>query len=120
MIVDDIATNMKVAKGLLAPYKTTVDIFQNAAAAIETIKETEYDIVFMDHMMPDIDGIEAAGIIRSLDGESFKTVPIIALTANAFKDDIDMAMASGMNGHIAKPVEENVLFKTLFKFIGKK
>jgi signal transduction histidine kinase/CheY-like chemotaxis protein len=83
LVADDIATNLKVAEGLLAPYRITVDTCLNGLQAIELVKRNKYDIVFMDHMMPEMDGIEATAVIRSLEGERFRTMPIIALTANA-------------------------------------
>jgi CheY-like chemotaxis protein len=73
----------------------------------------------MDIQMPNLDGYEASSAIRALNRPDARSVPIIALTANAFKEDIDKALRCGMNSHIAKPVEMNVLLETLFRFLSK-
>ena len=85
MVVDDIDTNLKVAEGLLAPYQATVDTCSSGKEAIKLIQSRDYDIVFIDHLMPEMDGIETTAAIRSWENESnqSKQVPIIALTANA-------------------------------------
>ena len=84
------------------------DWVEDGAAAVEKLKEVAdgyYDIVFMDIQMPNMNGYEAAAAIRAIDRDYTKNVPIIAMTANAFEDDIKMAKQSGMNEHIAKPID---------------
>jgi signal transduction histidine kinase/CheY-like chemotaxis protein len=105
LIVDDINTNLKVAMGLLAPYQMKVDICNNGGHSIEMVKNKRYDIVFMDHMMPGMDGIEATARIRALGGEYFAQVPIIALTANALAGMREMFLSKGFNDYLAKPIE---------------
>jgi PAS domain S-box-containing protein len=108
LVVDDVATNLDVAKGLMLPYGLTIDCVLSGTEAIEKIRkeEVKYDAVFMDHMMPGMDGIEATRIIRNEIGTEYaKTVPIIALTANALAGNEDMFLASGFNAFIAKPID---------------
>lgn len=120
LLVDDIEINLKVAAGLLAPYGFQVDVCESGFEAIHMVKENEYDIVFMDHMMPEMDGIEATKIIRMLndgDDEYYKKVPIIALTANAVVGVRDMFIREGMNDFLAKPIEMAKLNSILEKWI---
>jgi PAS domain S-box-containing protein len=108
LVVDDVATNLDVAKGLMLPYGLTIDCVLSGQEAIDRVRrgEVKYDAVFMDHMMPGMDGIEAAGIIRKEIGTDYaKTVPIIALTANALAGNEEMFLASGFNGFLAKPID---------------
>ena len=77
----------------------------------------EFDVILMDIMMPVMNGYEATKMIRSLDREDAKTIPIIAMTANAFEEDKKMALASGMNDHVAKPIDMNVLLPTIMKYM---
>lgn len=104
LIVDDNSVNLTVASGLLAPLKMKIDTAQSAAAAIENIHHIKYDLIFMDHMMPEVDGIEATHIIRRL-VPSYKDVPIIALTANAIGGAREMFIREGMNDFVAKPID---------------
>ncbi|MDR3191913.1 MAG: response regulator [Treponema sp.] len=108
LVVDDVATNLDVAKGLMLPYGLTIDCLQSGPEAIESIRKAEvkYDAIFMDHMMPGMDGIEAARIIRDEIGTEYaETVPIIALTANALAGNEEMFLSSGFNAFIAKPID---------------
>jgi len=119
LIVDDIATNLKVAEGLLAPYRTTVDTCLSGMQAIEMVKRHDYDIILMDHMMPEMDGIEATAIIRSLEGERFRKVPIIALTANAVVGMREMFIGNGFSDFLAKPIDVSKLDEMLAQWIPK-
>jgi len=105
LIVDDISINLMVAEGLMAAYMMQIDTCTNGKAAIEKIKNTKYDIVFMDHMMPELDGIETTKIIRKIPGEYFANLPIIALTANAVSGTRNMFLQNGMNDLLTKPIE---------------
>jgi CheY-like chemotaxis protein len=105
LLVDDIATNLTVIKGLLAPYEMDVSSCLSGMEAIDLVKREPFDIVFMDHMMPEMNGVEATAAIRAMDGEYFKTVTIIALTANAISGMRDMFLANGFNDYLAKPIE---------------
>jgi PAS domain S-box-containing protein len=108
LVVDDVQTNLDVAKGLMLPYGLTIDCVLGGQEAIDKIRKEDlkYDIIFMDHMMPGMDGIEAVRIIRGEIGTDYaKTVPIIALTANALAGNEEMFLASGFNGFLAKPID---------------
>jgi signal transduction histidine kinase/CheY-like chemotaxis protein len=105
LVVDDIITNLVVTSGLLAIYKSHVDTCTSGAAAISMVQNKLYDIVFMDHMMPEMDGIEAAKAIRALEGDYYKNLPIIALTANAVIGMKEMFLSNGFNDYISKPIE---------------
>jgi CheY-like chemotaxis protein len=118
LIVDDIVTNLKVAQGFLAAYRTQVDICDNGKSSISLIKANRYDLVFMDHMMPGMDGIEAMTRIRALEGEYFKQVPIIALTANALSGMEEMFLSKGFNDYLAKPIEISKLNALMDKWVS--
>ncbi|MDR1903900.1 MAG: response regulator [Treponema sp.] len=108
LVVDDVPTNLDVARGLMLPYGLTIDCVLSGKEAIENIRSesTKYDAIFMDHMMPEMDGIEAARIIRNdICTEYAKTVPIIALTANALAGNEEMFLSAGFNAFIAKPID---------------
>lgn len=107
LIVDDNEMNLKVAKGLLAPLKLQIDTASNGKAAIEMVKSKKYDLVFMDHMMPVMDGVEATGHIRALEDEEgyYQKLPILALSANVVKAARDEFKACGMNDFVSKPIE---------------
>jgi signal transduction histidine kinase/CheY-like chemotaxis protein len=119
LIVDDIATNLKVAEGLLVPYQTIVDTCLTGSRAIDMVKQHDYDIILMDHMMPEMDGIEATKIIRSLVGERFRNVPIVALTANAVVGMRELFIKNGFNDFLAKPIDVSKLDEILSQWIPK-
>ncbi len=117
LIVDDLNVNLRVSKGLMEPYDMKVDVASNGMEAIKMIKEKDYDLVFMDHMMPNMDGVDVTKIIRSLDGEKYKKLPIIALTANALTSSRDYFMKNGFNGFLAKPIDLKQLNKVLYDYL---
>ncbi|MDR1588173.1 MAG: response regulator, partial [Treponema sp.] len=119
LIVDDIMTNLKVAQGLLSAYQAQVDICDNGRSSISKVKAKRYDLIFMDHMMPGMDGIEAMTHIRALEGEYFKQVPIIALTANALSGMEEMFVSKGFNDYLAKPIEISKLNALMEKWIPR-
>jgi PAS domain S-box-containing protein len=122
LIVDDISTNLRVAEGLLAPYHAKIDTSLNGAMAIELVKQHEYDIVFMDHMMPEMDGIEATAAIRAWEaeqGDDRSAVPIIALTANAVSGMKEEKRKKGFNDFLAKPIDVSKLDEILARWIIK-
>ena len=117
LIVDDVETNVYVAKGLMSPYKLKIDSADSGFAAIEKIKNGAiYDIVFMDHMMPKMDGIEAVGIIRNMGYNR----TIIALTANAVSGQAEKFRENGFDDFISKPIDIRQLNSILNKFIRDK
>ncbi|MCM1254320.1 MAG: PocR ligand-binding domain-containing protein [Clostridium sp.] len=108
LIVDDNAVNLTVAEGLLEPLKMEVDTATSGKEAIDKISQQHYDLVFMDHMMPELDGVETTRIIRRFHQE-YNDVPIIALTANAVEGTKEMFCQEGMNDFVAKPIELRIL-----------
>jgi signal transduction histidine kinase/DNA-binding response OmpR family regulator len=118
LIVDDIAINLKVAEGLLAPYNAAVDTCLSGAEAVEIVKRHTYDLVFMDHMMPDMDGIEAAMAIREWEARTDRpSVPIVALTANAVVGMKEMFIKKGFNDFLSKPIDVSMLDEILNRWI---
>jgi CheY-like chemotaxis protein len=117
LIVDDIATNLKVAEGLLAFYKMEIHSCMSGEQAIEMVQAHEYDLVLMDHMMPGMDGIEATARIRALPGERFRSLTIIMLTANAIAGMREMFLSKGLDDYLAKPIEIAKLNELMDKWI---
>ncbi len=105
LLVDDNEMNRIVAVSLLKPLQMKIDLAENGKEAVEKIKNKHYDLVFMDHMMPVMDGVEAAKLVRSMEGEYYHELPIIALTANAMADACRGFLEAGMNDFVAKPIE---------------
>jgi signal transduction histidine kinase/DNA-binding response OmpR family regulator len=121
LVVDDVETNLYVARGLLLPYGLTVDCVKSGQEAIDRIRGqiVRYDIVFMDHMMPGLDGIETTGIIRALDTEYARSVPVIALTANAIVGMREMFFEKGLSDYLSKPISRTKLDEILVKWIPR-
>jgi CheY-like chemotaxis protein/anti-sigma regulatory factor (Ser/Thr protein kinase) len=107
LVVDDVATNLDLARGIMKPYGMTVDCVSSGQGAINLIQKGEprYNAVFMDHMMPGMDGIEAVRIIREIDSEYARTVPIIALTANAIIGNDELFLNNGFQAFLTKPID---------------
>lgn len=116
LVVDDNAVNLKVATGLLRSHDIEIDAVQSGLEAINLIKIKKFDLIFMDHMMPEMDGVEATHAIRALGGD-MADVPIIALTANAISGVREMFIAEGMNDFLAKPIEPSRLNEMLFNWL---
>ena len=113
LIVDDNEMNLKVAKGLLQPLQMQIDTADEGKKAIEMVQKKKYDLIFMDHMMPIMDGVETTKHIRELQDSYYKEVPIIALTANAVSGAKEMFLASEMNDFVAKPIEVKEICKKI-------
>jgi CheY-like chemotaxis protein len=123
LIVDDVPINIMVVEGLLEPYGLTVDSVLSGQEAIEKIifEEHYYDLVFMDHMMPGMDGIETTKVIRAWEKEQAKRqIPIIALTANALAGNIDIFLSAGFDGFISKPIDIAQIDEALNKWVRDK
>lgn len=116
LIVDDNAVNLTVAQGLLEPLKMQVDTASSGKEAIDKIGRFHYDIVFMDHMMPELDGVETTRIIRRFHQE-YNDVPIIALTANAVEGTKERFCQEGMNDFVAKPIELRILISKVKQWL---
>lgn len=123
LLVDDVDLNRKVAKAMLKTSGLIIDEAEDGQVALDKFIESPaygYDIILMDVLMPNMDGYQASRAIRALDRPDAGRIPIIALTANAFKEDIDKAIEAGMNAHISKPVKMEKLLEVLFEFISVK
>jgi CheY-like chemotaxis protein len=118
MLVEDNELNREIATEILEDRGIEVTAMERGDLAVEKLKysSVKYDAILMDIQMPGIDGYEAARRIRNLENREVANVPIIAMTANAFEEDKRAALESGMNDHVAKPVDVNVLCATLARF----
>ncbi|MDR2398535.1 MAG: response regulator [Spirochaetaceae bacterium] len=119
LVVDDNSINLTVALGFLATHKIAADTALSGRLAIQMIQEKQYDLVFMDHMMPEMDGIEATAHIRALPGVLYKNIPIIALSANAVSGARESFLEGGMNDFISKPIDAEQLNLMLLKWLPK-
>ncbi len=119
LLVEDVELNQILASTILNEMGCKVEVADNGKIALEKIQAADYDIILMDIQMPIMNGYEAAAAIRALDDEKFKTIPIIAMTANAFEEDRQRAIESGMNGHLGKPIEIDKLKSTLMRAFNK-
>jgi len=125
LVVDDIATNLKVAEGLIAPYHAQVDTCLSGMQAIEMVKHKDYDLLFMDHMMPEMDGMETTAAIRDWEKEqreknpAYKQIPIVALTANAVSGMREMFLENDFNDFLAKPIDVSKLDEMLARWVSR-
>ena len=116
LVVEDNEINAEIAQCLLEERGFAVDCVYDGAQAVERIRSTKpgtYDAILMDILMPVMDGLEATRAIRAMDREDCRTIPIVAMSANAFDDDLKKSVECGMNGHLSKPVEVDKLYRTL-------
>jgi CheY-like chemotaxis protein/anti-sigma regulatory factor (Ser/Thr protein kinase) len=123
LLAEDIEINREIILSLLEPTLVKIECAENGKIALEMIQEEpdKYDLIFMDMQMPEMDGLEATIKIRALDIPKAKTVPIVAMTANAFKEDVERCLAAGMDAHVSKPLNLNeVLDKLRDYFIENK
>lgn len=119
LVVDDNAMNLKVMARLLLPYQIKVVMALGGQEALDKLGSMEYDCVFLDHMMPDMDGVETLHKIRQKPGAYFQSLPVIAFTANAIGGAREMFMEEGFDDFIAKPIELSVLERMLQRYIPK-
>ncbi|MDR0307222.1 MAG: response regulator [Chitinispirillales bacterium] len=119
LLADDVEINREIVEMMLADTGVNIACAQNGEEAVErfTAQPKLYDLILMDVQMPVLDGLSATKLIRKIDSPSAVRVPIIAMTANAFKEDIDICIAAGMNGHIAKPINMETFFGILEKYL---
>ena len=120
LLVEDNELNMEIASELLKFVNLQVEHAENGKVAVNIFrnsKEKEYALIFMDIQMPLMNGYDAARCIRSSEHPAAGTIPIIAMTANAFNDDVQAALDAGMNGHLAKPIDVEALYKTIARYI---
>jgi len=119
LVVEDMPVNQIVARGLLKSLGHRSEIAENGAVAIEKIKTQPFDLVLMDMQMPVMSGLDATRMVRSFGGK-FATIPIIAMTANAFRSDINECLAAGMNDFVAKPIEPRDLKAAILRVMGER
>lgn len=118
LIVDDNEINALIAKRIFGKWELELDFATSGEEAIEKVKGTNYDLVFMDIKMPGIDGFETTRQIRQFEGDHFRELPIVALTASTLKDDHGKFAACGMNGHVLKPFKPDEMENVLSKFLS--
>jgi CheY-like chemotaxis protein len=118
LIVDDIATNLSVASGLLSPFQMEITTCLGGREAVDAAREREFDMIFIDHMMPEMDGIETAKIIRGISGR-YDKVPLIALTANAMAGIKEMFLENGFDDYLSKPIETAKLDELMERWIPR-
>ena len=117
LLVDDNEINQEVARALMEPFGMQIDLASDGRQALEMVQEKPYDLVFMDHFMPVMDGVEATRRIRALTGERFQRLPIIALTADAVQGVRESFFAAGMNDFASKPVEMKDVARVLRRWL---
>ena len=119
LVAEDNDSNFILMTYILKKYYQ-FDRAKNGQEAVEMVDKGGFDIVLMDIKMPVMDGLSATRAIRSLERSDAKSVPIIAMTANVFDEDVERSLQSGMNAHLSKPVEPDILYETLSKLIGQR
>jgi two-component system, sensor histidine kinase and response regulator len=120
LLAEDAEINAEIVKSLLEPTSIAIDCAVNGAEAVKLFSaasEDRYQLIFMDVQMPEMDGLEATRRIRALNMPHAKTIPIVAMTANVFKEDVDTCLAAGMNDHIGKPIDMDELIGRLNKYL---
>ena len=120
LLVEDVEINREIVITLLEPMGLSIDYVENGMQAVERFKQnpTKYSLIFMDIQMPEMDGYAATREIRELFLPSAKTIPIIAMTANVFQEDIERARDAGMNGHVGKPIDIREVVVQLKKYLS--
>ncbi len=121
LFAEDMEINREIVLALLEPTSLEIDCAENGMDAVNMfIKSPEkYDLIIMDVQMPEMDGFEATRQIRSLSLQGAKEIPIVAMTANVFKEDVEKCLAAGMNAHLGKPLDMDELLRILIKYLGK-
>ena len=120
LLAEDIEINCEIVKSLLEPTQAEIIIAVNGAEAVRTFSQSPdtFDLILMDIQMPEMDGYEATRRIRQLDAANAGTIPIVAMTANAFKEDIERCLKAGMDGHIAKPLDMGEVMRVLQLYLS--
>ncbi|MCL2538987.1 MAG: response regulator [Oscillospiraceae bacterium] len=121
LLAEDVDINREIFITLLEETKITIDIAENGLDAVAKFVEDpdKYDLIVMDIQMPEMDGYQATRTIREMDLPQAKTIPIVAMTANAFKEDIERCLESGMNDHLAKPIDEKAVIEKIVRYTGR-
>ena len=121
LFVEDVEINREIFTSLLEPTGVRVDEAENGLVAVEKFKANpgKYDMIIMDIQMPEMDGYEATRTIRGLGAPEAENIPIIAMTANVFREDIERCLAAGMNDHLPKPIDERAVIEKILFYAGK-
>jgi len=121
ILAEDVDINREIFAALLDETNISIDSAENGLVAISMFKENpdKYDLIVMDVQMPEMDGFQATRAIRAMDIPKAKTIPIIAMTANAFKEDVERCLESGMNDHLAKPIDEKAVIEKILLYLKK-
>ena len=120
LVAEDVAVNAEILTMLLSQKGISADVAENGNIAVKLFEDHDpgyYDAILMDMRMPEMDGLEATGAIRAMDREDAKEIPVIALTANAFDEDVQRSLQAGLNAHLSKPIEPALLYGTLSSLI---
>ena len=120
LLAEDMEINAEIMMDILEMENIQADHAENGRIAVRMFAESavgDYAAILMDVHMPEMDGLEAAAAIRAMDREDAKRIPIIALTANAFDEDVQRSLQAGMNAHLTKPIEPNILYQALGELI---
>jgi CheY-like chemotaxis protein len=121
LLAEDVEINREIIQTVLEPTRLTFDCAENGIKALRMFGNSpeKYDMIFMDVQMPEMDGYEATRRIRALDIPKAKKIPIIAMTANVFREDIDRCFEAGMNGHVGKPLDFDDVLSVLNKYLNR-
>ena len=120
LMAEDVLVNAEITKKIVSTRGAEIDHAENGRIALDMFKDSpagHYDAILMDVRMPEMDGLEATAAIRALDRPDAKRIPIIAMTANAFDEDVQLSLQAGMNAHLSKPVEPEHLYQALEELI---
>ena len=120
LLAEDVVINAEIMKEIIKMREAEIDHAENGRIVVDMFKKSPigyYDAILMDVRMPEMDGLDATAAIRALDRPDAKTIPIIAMTANAFDEDVQRSLQVGMNAHFSKPVETEHLYQTLGELI---
>jgi len=122
LLAEDVEINREIVEALVEPTQLKMDSAENGVEAVAKFQKSpdEYDLILMDLQMPEMDGYEATRTIRASDHAKAKTIPIIAMTANVFREDVEKCIASGMNDHIGKPLDMEEFFGILRRYLKNK
>jgi len=121
ILAEDVEINREIFIALLEDTHITIDSAENGAIAVSKFRENpdKYDLIIMDVQMPEMDGYEATRTIRKMETPKAKNIPIIAMTANAFKEDVDRCLDAGMNDHLAKPIDDKTVLEKIMHYSGR-
>ena len=117
LVVDDVKINIKVLVGLLKGTEITVDTAISGPECLDKVKDTHYDLIFLDHLMPNMDGIETLHRMKEMQESANLDTPVIALTANAIVGSKEMYLDEGFNEYLSKPVEQSALIELIRSFL---